>query len=709
LKERPFTHYQLLIAYVLIAATLAALFDFFLGNRVDYWVHDTAIIYQPRQHWKYSALVVLDNGIPASVGRKQVLPLFARAANQLINAGVKGIYLDARVSKQIETQMPYAQCIDETGKVHWSMPQCISTSANQCYLSNSPLGAAPLAMKPETIRHFSIAPYLDQQKLPDFLLYGLEANFNIPSSGLVASDRLVSKNSAIARWFDLSKDHAIYRLAHFLDLKTLKSHLQTNDDEICDGEFRCRRIRLSIPDYNLSRHKQSKPIFPLSQLAACDDSVARQTARQLADKIVVFQVSGLTEGVDVIITPLITAFFSPKLLVPGAQYLIDSIETLLNLDHPRAPNPLIKIALFILAAFTGVYCSINFKASYIWILGFIILTILISLCLFNPLIQLWPVSSTLLAFICGSLEGIGTRLILGYKEGKLINQYMPQPIRELLLAQDVNKGFKHQHCHAAVLMSDLAGYTTLTQLLNKPHFLLDLMNDYLSETSIILQDKYNGWLESYVGDMVCYYWPLQNNTDKNNTLDNVIHGALELADLQKKFFSSIHHRYQGKINETVLNKIHQIINAGIGISYGEVIMGDLGPKQGVQKFGILGNPLNIAARIESLTRQFNTEIIITGNYLDNINKTNWEVRHLGIINLKGGLKPESLYALGYANDPRFSPDIIKRWNLWLSEFLTSEKTRYQCPDIFAQDKITLTRWKQLNLLSKDGIWYLLEK
>jgi adenylate cyclase len=42
-------------------------------------------------------------------------------------------------------------------------------------------------------------------------------------------------------------------------------------------------------------------------------------------------------------------------------------------------------------------------------------------------------------------------------------------------------------------MSDLAGYTKVSGILKEPGYVLNLMNDYLEETSLVLQDKYNGW------------------------------------------------------------------------------------------------------------------------------------------------------------------------------------------------------------------------
>ena len=121
--------------------------------------------------------------------------------------------------------------------------------------------------------------------------------------------------------------------------------------------------------------------------------------------------------------------------------------------------------------------------------------------------QLWPVTNSLLVFLCGAGLTLTAHLVIGFREGRLISQYMPKQIHDLLIGLGENETFRNRRHMAIVLMSDLACYTKVTDELREPSHVLKLMNDYLSETSFVLQDKYQGWLESYIGDMVCYYWP----------------------------------------------------------------------------------------------------------------------------------------------------------------------------------------------------------
>ncbi len=709
LRDFPLANKKLLILFVFISALVGAAFDYWSSTHIDDWVHDSALVFQVRKQWKYTGIVVLDDQVPIRVGRKQALPLFVRATEQLINAGAKGVFLDARVAKEMEGRMPYAVCIEANGQVQWSMPECFVTDNQQCQISNSSVGGAPLQMSEQAINRFVIAPYLSgQENLPDFLLYGWDAMAAIPERGLVGSDRLVTRDSPIARYLDLSRDHAVIKLARFSSFEQTEKALQANpDDEICNDRRRCRRIRLSRPVYG-TQLDNGRLILPVSQLASCDQEIANRMATLLKDKVVILQLTSPTEATDIIVTPMTTALLGPNAITPGAQYLADAVETLLNADHPRKPDHFSKALLLFIVAAAGVLAAAFLRQIYVWLGAVLLLLGLAGLCFLNPLTQLWPVTASMLAYFTGVGQVVGMFLIIGYREGVLISHYMPSQIHNLLISLKSDEPFQNRRCNALVLMSDLAGYTRVTGILKEPGAILELMNDYLSETSFVLQDKYNGWLESYVGDMVCYYWPYKDQ-EQEESYKNALRGAMELYILQKRFFLSLNQRYWHKIDPLVLEQVRSTINAGIGLAAGIVVMGDLGPNQGVRKFGILGDPLILAARLESLTRFYNTEIIVSGDFVQSAQELGFVARYLGRVVVKGRNKAEDLFALGYADDPRFAKSAILEWERWIRLVEKKLTANQSCPEIYNLDRETIKKWLAKGLLGDDGVWYLDEK
>lgn len=708
MREIPFTHKPVLISFILIAAAAGLLFHIWDETKLDNWIHDSALIHQARTEWQHTAIVVLDHGVPIEVGRKQALPLFAKAAERVVAAGAKGVFLDSRLAKEIEGRMPYAICISETAEVQWSEPECVLSSTGQCLIKNSQLGHAPLQMNAATMQKFSLAPYLGDPNLPDFMLFSWDSAAAIPEEGLVVSDRLVTKNDPIARWLDLTDDHAIIRMGRNVNPTLVAQSLSnTRDNERCDSNRVCRRIRLSQPMYELSLQSQ-RYILPVSILASCNTQSAEELATLLKDKVVILQTTAPAEATDILVTPMTTALFGPKAMTPGAQYLADALETLLLQDHPRVPKLLWIVVLISCAAIISVISGAYCKQAVMWGLGVLLFMMVCALCLFNQEVQLWPVTATMLSYITGAVQITGIHLMIGFREGKLISHYMPKQIHNLLISLKESDSFHNKRCWAVVLMSDLAGYTTVTGLLKQPTLILKLMNQYLDETSYVLQEKYNGWLESYVGDMVCYYWPCQQE-EHVVALKDALQGAIELASLQKRFFSELQSHFQDDIDAETLQQVSSIINAGIGLSTGEVVMGDLGPKRGVRKFGIIGDPLNTASRIESLTRLFNTEIIITSDFTAIAENLGYSIRRIGSIKLKGKVQPETLFAFGESGDPRFQKHIIDTWEQWLSEYERLGVSNIACPDALSLDRDTLMNWRQRNLLGPDKVWYLDEK
>jgi adenylate cyclase len=686
----------------LLAFTVGTLVDYQFGNQLDYWIHDPAVVFQARTKWQHTAIVVLDEAIPMEVTRLQSLPLFARATEKLIAAGAKGVFLDGNLAKVMDKSLSFAQCIEQNTNIRW-----LNAADENNAASSDRLDVKPLAMANNVYPLFRVAPYLPgQEDYPDFWLYAPNAQSSIPKTGLVALDRLVSKHSAIARWMDLSPQHAAIVLAKFINEKHVNKSLVHQSRDICDLNLPCRRVRLSHPTYN-TQFSLTRPIIPVSKLASCDDKVAFETAALLKNRVVILQLTAPTEATDVHITPFTTALFGPRLLTPGAQYLADSVETLLSNDHPREPPLLLKELVLLMAACLGIYASVYLKYQrWLWFIGLSLFFLMGALCFFSPLMQLWPVTATLLTFIIAGLQGITLHLLMGFKNSKLMEQYTPKQVHSLLLSVKENESFHKQRYQAIVLISDIMGYTAVTEIMSKlnkePIHIFELMNDYLNETSYILQKQYEGWLESYYGDMVCYYWPFKD-TAETQAYQNALKGAVALSVLQKRFFSELPMRYKNIFDDDILQNICQIINAGIGLSSGSVVMGDLGPKQGVKKFSILGSPVNLTARIESLTRFFNTEIIITAAFLSAANSLHYPTRRLGCFCVKGRDQPEVLYAIGDSDDQRFQIDTIMAWEKWLSLEERELLNQQQCPDIFALDKKSLQTWKANNLLH-NGIW-----
>jgi len=146
-----------------------------------------------------------------------------------------------------------------------------------------------------------------------------------------------------------------------------------------------------------------------------------------------------------------------------------------------------------------------------------------------------------------------------------------------------------------VLFSDIRGFTTFSER-HTPEEVVNILNEYLGEMTEIVF-KHDGTLDKFVGDAIVAFWgaPLPQEDHAERALRCALHMVARIKELQKKWIS------EGKVP----------LDMGIGMNTGEMIVGNMGAERKKMDYTVIGDNVNLAARIEGLTRQYNTHIIIT--------------------------------------------------------------------------------------------------
>ncbi len=172
----------------------------------------------------------------------------------------------------------------------------------------------------------------------------------------------------------------------------------------------------------------------------------------------------------------------------------------------------------------------------------------------------------------------------------------------------------------AVLFSDIRNFTKITEKM-APEKAFSLVNDYLNEMNPIIKN-YNGFVDKYIGDaiMALYYSP-----------DSAVRSAVEMIRLIRSNHNS------GK---------SAISRSGIGIHYGPLMLGTIGNDQRLDTT-VISDTVNTAARLESLTRDFGTDLLITAATASLCGDSGLIFRSLGRIRIKG--KSDSVEVLEVLN------------------------------------------------------------
>jgi len=139
--------------------------------------------------------------------------------------------------------------------------------------------------------------------------------------------------------------------------------------------------------------------------------------------------------------------------------------------------------------------------------------------------------------------------------------------------------------------------------------------------------KHHGTLDKFVGDMIMAFFnaPLD---DPNHSDHAVQMGLAMLEELDK-----LNHRWctQGKPK----------LDIGVGINTGEMIVGNVGSEKTLS-YTVIGDNVNLGARLESLNKEYNSHIIISEFTLAKL-KGQYHTRSLGSVKVKGKARAIDVY------------------------------------------------------------------
>ncbi|MBI4248975.1 MAG: adenylate/guanylate cyclase domain-containing protein [Elusimicrobia bacterium] len=209
----------------------------------------------------------------------------------------------------------------------------------------------------------------------------------------------------------------------------------------------------------------------------------------------------------------------------------------------------------------------------------------------------------------------------------LFSQYVaPEVVREILTRKDGLK-LSGETREVTVLFSDIENFSTLSEKL-PPDQLVMLLNTYFSAmVGILFKEK--GTLGKFLGDGLMAYWgaPVEQKDHAERAARAAAAMCAQVADFADQWQSILPFRF----------------NVRIGIHTGEVIAGDIG-SVAHREYTVIGDNVNIAARLEPLNKQFGSRMMISAATYEHV-KHKSECRRLGSMQVKGKDIPVEVYEL----------------------------------------------------------------
>lgn len=182
------------------------------------------------------------------------------------------------------------------------------------------------------------------------------------------------------------------------------------------------------------------------------------------------------------------------------------------------------------------------------------------------------------------------------------------------------------------LFADIVGFTPISEKYmqkDDPEGLVDLINHFLDEmTKVVLAN--GGTLDKYMGDCIMAWWnyPIPCDNHAEMAVKTSIELELLCEDLNKK------------IKEKGLDL--PPVMFGSGINTGECIVGNMGSELRMN-LSVIGDSVNLGARLESQTRSFNTPILLSEHTYKEI-QDDIPCKKLESIKVKGKEEPVVIYA-----------------------------------------------------------------
>ena len=282
--------------------------------------------------------------------------------------------------------------------------------------------------------------------------------------------------------------------------------------------------------------------------------------------------------------------------------------------------PLILIFLFKKILHRAILNILIYLLIYAYV-RYLFVSDMIYIDLFYPLLSLIISMAVIEAIAFNIQEKSGKFLketFSSYLSGDLLNQLIKNP-------DSLKLGGERKEL--SILFSDIRGFTTISESMS-PEKLIMILNRYFTPMTEAVLDN-GGMLDKYIGDAVMAFFNAP--VDLKEHADASCFCALAMI---KKL---------DKLNQELESEGILPIRIGIGLNTAEVIVGNIG-SDAKKEYTVIGDGVNLASRVEGLTKSYGVQILITEFSVAKLNAS-FIYREIEPVQVKGKDKAVLLFEL----------------------------------------------------------------
>lgn len=202
-------------------------------------------------------------------------------------------------------------------------------------------------------------------------------------------------------------------------------------------------------------------------------------------------------------------------------------------------------------------------------------------------------------------------------------KFTPEEVIEHLT--DPDGSYTPNMREVTVLFADLQGFTKMCSDL-EPVQVISILNGYFRCMSEVIK-KHHGQVTEMLGDgLLALFGALRNNPWQAQD------AVLAALDMRRALID---------YNMQLLAKGLPQLKFGVGIHKGEVLAAIMGDFE-LSKFGVVGDAINVASRVESLTRHHGVDVLISMDLAKSLDDR-FDLKQMDPVHVKGKADPVVTY------------------------------------------------------------------
>ena len=366
-------------------------------------------------------------------------------------------------------------------------------------------------------------------------------------------------------------------------------------------------------------------------------------------------------------------------VMPGVEVHASVIDNLLNQDFISPPEHTVLIELSMIIA-TVLIVMVLLSFSNIWFIVPLFITLLYGTYLFFMellfvqgivLNILFPLAALVFSFMSTLL----IEYLFNLRQKQLVMAVFAKKVSPTVMNDLIQNSSEHlltpRNREVTVFFSDIRSFTSISEKLGNPAHVIAMLNTYMTPMVETIT-KHQGTIDKFIGDAVMAYWNAP--IDVEGHADKAVASALQQLKQLKK------------LNQTLKQQFDVEITIGIGIHTGEVTIGEMG-SLGRSDYTIIGDNVNLASRLEGLTKVYGVAIIISAQTKYQLIQP-CQTRSLDIVKVKG--REEAVEIFEVMEQSRYiSDDEMHRYEIALA-FYRAKKIK---------EALVAFEWLQQNFAS----------